>query len=252
MKKNSNKKVKSFVKNNKTLIIYLSLILIVAFFIFLIVYNFKLTSLEIVKIDEFDAKTSIYMEDYVDTDDEGKYIIYAISYLTNVNNTNEANVNDVVEVINNTFNEKYDEKKIYSLGITPSMLEKGIVLDDGNRKFIYNNSKTRQDIANQRITKYLLSDISKRGRNRFILTYNKYVVDDPYKILNYYNNLTEEELDKEKSNKVLSYLRGEGNIYKVKDLIDGDSISNFGKKEDSIKVTLIVKDDKLVIDKIEK
>ena len=133
MKKNSNKKVKSFVKNNKTLIIYLSLILIVAFFIFLIVYNFKLTSLEIVKIDEFDAKTSIYMEDYADTDDEGKYIIYAISYLTNVNNTNEAYVNDVIEVINNTFNEKYDEKKIYTLGITPSMLEKGVVLDDGNR-----------------------------------------------------------------------------------------------------------------------
>ena len=78
MKKNNKKKESTFIKNNKTLIIYLSLILIVSFFIFLIVYNFKLTSLEIVKIDEFDAKTSVYMEDYVDNDDDGKYIIYAI------------------------------------------------------------------------------------------------------------------------------------------------------------------------------
>ena len=235
----------------KTILLNILVLFLIISLIFILVYNFKLTNLERVKIEEFDKRTSNYMEDYAESDDKGKYIIYAIDYLSDVKDKNEFAVSEIVDVINNTFNEEIDEKKIYNIGITSEMLDKGIVLDDKNKKFIINNKKSRQDIANQKVVKYQLVDISKKNRNKFVLTYEKYIVEDPYTALNYYNNSDKKNYNEDISKVITAYLKGDTNIYKFKNIINKDNIKEFGKIDGKKEVTLIVNSkDKLTIDKI--
>ena len=84
-----------------------------------------------------------------------------------------------------------------------------------------------------------------KSKNKFVLTYNKYVVNDPYKVLNYYN-------DKNDTNKIIvtsSYLKGERNITSIKSVINKDNIKEFGKIEKSRKVVLkfIDREDKIIV-----
>ena len=235
----------------KTILLNILVLLLIVSLIFILIYNFKLTNLERVKIEEINKRTENYMEDYVDSDDDGKYIIYAIDYLSNVNNQNEISVKEVLDVINDTFNEEIDEKKLYSIGITNKMLEKGIVLDDKNKKYIISNVRTRQDIAEEKIIKYELINISKKSRNKFVLTYKKYVIDDPYQMLNYYNNSDSKTYDEKISKTIISYLKGESDVYSVKSIINKDNIDKFGKEDGKREITLIVNsNDKLTIEKI--
>ena len=49
----------------KSIYLNIILLLLVIFLIFILVYNFKLTKLEKIKLDEFDKKVSYYLEDYI-------------------------------------------------------------------------------------------------------------------------------------------------------------------------------------------
>lgn len=231
---------------SKNILLNIVLLLTIILLIFILVYNFKLTKLERVKIDEFDKKTSSFMEEYVDSEDEGKYIVFSIKYLNNKYNKNEFTIEEIIRTINSTFDLKYNKQKIYKIGITERMLEDGIVFEDSKGVFKYNDQKTRSDIAKTKVIKYELKKVSKKSKNKFVLTYNKYVVDDPYKVLNYYN-------DKNDNNKISitsSYLKGERNITSIKSVINKDNIKEFGKIEKSRKVILKIVNKKLLIEKI--
>lgn len=241
-------KIKDFKKLNtkNKILLNIVLLIIIIFLIFLLVYNFKITKLERIKINEFDKKTSVFMEEYADSDDEGKYINYAIEYLNSKNNSNEFSIDDVLKTINNTFDENYTKQKLYKIGITISMHEKGIVFDDSKGIFRYNDQKTRSDIAKTPIVKYELKRVKKKSKNRFVLVYSKLVVDDPYKILNYYNGKN----DNKKIGIISSYLKGESNIVNVKKIINSNNIKEFGKVEKNKKVVLKIVNKKLIIQKI--
>lgn len=241
-------KIKDFKKLNtkNKILLNIVLLIIIIFLIFLLVYNFKITKLERIKINEFDKKTSVFMEEYADSEDEGKYINYAIEYLNSKNNSNEFSIDDVLKTINNTFDENYTKQKLYKIGITISMHEKGIVFDDSKGIFRYNDQKTRSDIAKTPIVKYELKRVKKKSKNRFVLVYSKLVVDDPYKILNYYNGKN----DNKKIGIISSYLKGESNIVNVKKIINSNNIKEFGKVEKNKKVVLKIDNKKLIIQKI--
>lgn len=234
----------------KNIYLNIILLLLVVFLIFILVYNFKITKLEKIKIDEFDKKVSNYLDEYIDNEDDGKYIIFAIESLSSEKDKNTFSTDEIIKKINNTFDIKYTKKDIFTTGITESMLEKGIVYEDDKDQFIYNNKRTRQDIANDTIVKYNLKSVKKKSRNRFVLKYEIYEVKDPYKILNYYNNLTNKNNDSKKSKIILSYLKGDSTKDTVKDIIDEKNIKEFGKVIGKKKVILIVKDKKLIISNI--
>ena len=111
MRKKKNKDIINIGKFSikKNILLNIIVLLLIMCLIFILVYNFKLTSLEKVKIEEFDKKTSYYMEDYVDSDDKGKYIIYALDYLNNTKVKNEFTISEVLDVINNTFANQRDK-----------------------------------------------------------------------------------------------------------------------------------------------
>lgn len=234
----------------KNIYLNIILLLLVVFLIFILVYNFKITKLEKIKIEEFDKKVSNYLDEYADNNDDGRYIIFAIESLSGEKDKNTFSTDEIIKKINNTFDIKYTRKDIITTGITEGMLEKGIVYEDDKDQFIYNNKRTRQDIANDTIVKYNLKSVKKKSRNKFVLKYEIYEVKDPYKILNYYNNLTNKNNDSKKSKIILSYLKGDSTKDTVKDIIDEKNIKEFGKVIGKKKVILIVKDKKLIINNI--
>lgn len=234
----------------KNIYLNIILLLLVVFLIFILVYNFKITKLEKIKIEEFDKKVSNYLDEYVDNNDDGRYIIFAIESLSGEKDKNTFSTDEIIKKINNTFDIKYTKKDIITTGITEGMLEKGIVYEDDKDQFIYNNKRTRQDIANDTIVKYNLKSVKKKSRNKFALKYEIYEVKDPYKILNYYNNLTNKNNDSKKSKIILSYLKGDSTKDTVKDIIDEKNIKEFGKVIGKKKVILIIKDKKLIISNI--
>ena len=247
--------MKNILKNKKILIIPIALVLLIGIVVTVILMNkYKLTDLEKVMIEDASSKVENYLDEIVLHDDnEGKYINYAIEYLYNETDDSEYTMEAILNVINTTFNIEYTEEDIAKAGITREMVDKGIVFNSTNNTFKYNAIKTPIDISNTPIVKYGIKNIKKKSNSEFEVTYEKYVVENPYEIYNYYNNKNNELAEGEKkydTKDIVSYLKGEKKIGIIKKEITKDNISNYGKIEKGPKVTYILKDGNLVIDKI--
>ena len=248
-------KVKQFfrkiISNKKILaIVIASILVVVGIIIFIYNSNHKLTKLEKIKITEFSDKYSNYMDEVELGNDKGKYINFAIEYLYNTTDEEEFSLDKVTKVINDTYAINYSDEDIQKIGISEGMLNKGIVYDSEKNSFKYNVSKTRADIAETTIIKYELKSIKKINKNKFEAVYDKYVVENPYQILNYFDKHNiENEDDKIDTKDIVAYLKGEAKIGVVKDLINKDNIKEFGKIDGNVKVNLVIKNNKLIIDK---
>lgn len=253
-------KLQNILKNKKVLLIILSLIVIIILFIFCI-RQYNLTKLEKIKIKEVSNSVENYLDEIIlYPDDQGRYINFAMEYLYNNTDRDEFSIQEIIDVINDLFELDYDEKKIIEIGISPQMLEKGITFDSSAKTFKYASKATRLDIANKKIVKYHLTNIKKQGKDKFKVTYEKYVVENPYDIFNYYNNsnitkneideITKGDTDKKELKDITEYLKGKEKISVIKDLIDEDNIEKFGKKDGKVSIIYVIKNKKLVIRKI--
>ena len=235
----------------KTLIIILiSLVVIIAgtiLTISIISSTHKLTKLEEIKINEVNDKISNYLEEYLlYPEDEGRYIIFALEYLYNTTDKTEFSNEEVIDVINNTFSVEYNTETLTNIGITSKMLDKAIEYNSASSTYKYENKRTQSDIAETSIIKYELTNIKKVKKDKYILTYNKYVIENPHNMLNYYSNQNIEGENYDLSI-IRDYIKGTNKIIKVKKWLNTSDIDNFGKKDGSIDIEYIIKDDKLVI-----
>ena len=232
----------------KSVIIAVISILLIALIITLVIINSnKITNLEEIKINEFSNEISNYIEEFENIDDEGKYINYAIEYLYNTENKTEYSIDEITNVINETFNVKYVQEDIMEIGISPKMLDKGVTYESASNTFKYNAQKTRVDIASTPIKKYELTKIKKVNKEKFVITYNKYVVENPYEMLNYYNNQNIENDKEYDTTDISEYLKGNRKISVIKKSIVSKDINNYGKADGSIELEFIIKDNKLVL-----
>lgn len=237
-------KIKNILKQ-KYILIYLSLLfLLIIFIIIMIINSKKVTDLEKAKIIEMSSQVENYLDEIIDTGDEGKYVNFAIEYLYNNTDKKEYSIEEIIDVINKYFDISYTEDKLLEIGISEKMLNKGIVYNSGNKTFKYNYSKTGNDIADTPLVKYSVNKIKKINSSKFIVVYDKYVVEKPYEVLNYYNNNEDIKYD---TGLIKSYLKGEGKIKDIKNAIDKDNIKTVGKIDGSKKVTYNIKKDKLLI-----
>ena len=246
--------LKKVISNKKILISVIAAILVVVgIIVFIYVSNHKLTKLEKIKITEFSEKVADYMDEVeVGKDDKGKYINFAIEYLYNTTDKEEYPLDEVLKIINDTYDVKYSDEDIQKIGISEGMLNKGIVYESGKNVFKYNASKTRADIAATKIVKYEMKKIKKINKNRFEVTYDKYIVENPYEILNYFDKYNIEKEDSEEkidTKEIIAYLKGETKVGVVKKLITKDNIKEFGKIDGNLKVNFVIKNDKLIIEK---
>ena len=235
----------------KLVIIPISIVLIIILGIVgFILFGKHMTELERVKITD-DSKTLVYNIDEVierDFSDES-YIMFALEYLKQTKGGTVFSLYEVRDVIANTFEKGIDHDTIIATGITPYMVGRGVTFDSATNCYSYNKTYTRVDINNMPVVKYSIKKISKKNSKKYVVTYDKYVVDNPYSIYDYYISNSN---DQEHINIINEYLKGTGNSNKVKDLITNDNIDKIGSRKGQIKITFIVKDSKLKISKIEK
>ena len=244
-------KIKGILNNKIVLASIISVVVIIIIVIGLWMNSKRLTNLEKIKIEETCNKISNYLDEvYMFDDDTGKYINFTAEYLYNEENKEEFSLNEVLNIINDTFDIDYSEEDLAKVGISSRMLDKNIIYDNTSNSFKYKQNKTQADIANTLIVKYELKKMKKINKKKFEVTLDKYVVENPYEVLNYFNDYNMKQEDSSKrfnTDDIVKYLKGKENVKVIKDLINKDNIENFGKIDGSIKITFVIKDNKLKI-----
>lgn len=264
------------IENKKTMYILVAIIIaIVALFVVVNLLSNKkekLTEIEEIKLKEVSNDVMNYMEAIENTESTeiDRYIIYALLYSYNENDNNTLSSKEIVNLIKDKFTIEISEDKVREIGITPDMLYKNISYDSMEDKFILNQYKqTYADIAATEIVKYNLTSIAKE-KGEYTLTYDKYVATNPYEILNYYMDKNNEMMNAnrdEETGEILNsnseyepvdtseidgYLRGKEKVGTIKKYIVEENLSRVAEKRETIKVIYVVKENKLLIDRIEK
>lgn len=208
--------------------------------------NTKLTDLEKIKINEISDKYMSYIDDVEDvtSKDNDRYILYALDYAYYEEGKDTLTTGELRKIINSIFNKNLKDEEIISIGITPVMNERSIIYDgEKNTYSIIKNKKSYAEIATEKIVRYEIKEIKKK-KNKYIVKYNKYVVTNPYEIVNYYNEKNED------TKEINEYLSGNISKNKILKYINKENISKIGKKESEVSITYIIKDNKILIDNI--
>lgn len=187
------------------------------------------------------------------------YILYALTYAYNEKDINELSSVEIKKIAESHFNIELKEEDINNTGVTLYLLENQVSHNPEESKYTLNTENlTQSQIAKIPIVKYVVKNVSKSGGNYYV-EYEKYIVDNPYAVLDYYHKLTESMSDEERaanssaeSDGIYKYLTAQGKIKDIKAAINSDNIADIGRIEGGAKVTYIVKNDKLLVDKIEK
>lgn len=244
-------------------------ILILIFLVFTAIYIIgtkNISEIEEKTVRNKSEELITYIEDITlnDSKEIDKYIIYALSNSYNKESKNSLTCKEIYEFITENFTIEISEEKIRNMGISPSMLEKNISYNPTTDSYeILSTKLDGQTIAETPITYYKLEKISKKNKKKYVVTYSKYTIEDPYKMLNYYmdENMKNEGVEDEDGNitydlvdttPLVNYLTGSGKLGDAKNIIDDNKIDNYAThdKKGKIKITYVAKGDKLLIDKI--
>lgn len=266
--KNIFSSIKKFISKQENTGIMILGILILIFLVFTAVYLIgtrNISSIEEKTLREKSDDLMLYIEDITlsESNDIDKYIIYALDYSYNKNNKNNLNCDEITTFIKENFTVDTDAEKIRNMGVSPLMLAKNITYEPTTDSYKMNiTKKSPQTIKDEPIIYYKLEKISKKNKKKYVVTYKKYIIRDPYQMLNYYmdiNNNTEGKEDGKgnmtydlvDTTPIVNYLTGAGKLANIKSLIKSNNISSYAQedKKGEIKVTYIIKNDKLLIDK---
>lgn len=216
----------------------------------------RVTPLEEKTIKEVSKRVMPYIDRVENSKEEkfNKYVYYALEYAYNEYDKTELTVKEIKKIIENTFNYDINDKKIKSISLTKEMMENNIIYDFVTGKFLIDKTQiTQSEIANKKLTFYEIDSIKKISSEHFKVTYDKYVVTNPYEILNYYTDLNNKKSTKKKYDitPIYNYLVAKGKEKDVKNYVIGGNFEKFAKKKGKLKVDYVVKNDKLVIDSYE-
>ena len=112
-------------------------------------------------------------------------------------------------------------------------------MEDYDKKEYFIN-KENINVSNKKIITYNMKSLKKRFNN-YIVEYEKYEIESPYDILNYYNSKGVDTMP------INDYLNLKGNLKDVKQLVKEDFLKEKAKKIDNIKVKYILKGTKYLI-----
>ena len=226
----------------------------------------SLSSLEAAKLLEVSEDISPTLEEIEDCDRGADcYTMYAIEYLYAKDGQTDFKLDDIKNVLSARFAKEFKDEELITLGGSMYATDRGITTGAGEALYHLDRSKVTQAyIASKPIVKYVEKE-SKKQFNKYIVIYDKLVVKDPYKVLNYYvdtavtpSNLgvISEKIQAEKTDYdtsgIYAYLTGGGKVGPVKEAINEKNIDEIGERAGEIKVTFVVHGDKLLVENIEK
>ena len=232
--------MKELIKNKYMYIIVVGLLLIVT----CICLGYKYTHISDLEHDLFVEQSNVYMN-YYDTIETGSgldsYMLYALTYSDNENDESKLTVNEIVNILGEVFEKEFSLEEISNVGITPLFMDYGIMQNyDNNEYYIDKESLTQSKIANIKIYIYNIKSLKKRG-NSYITLYEKYEIENPYDVLNYYND---KGID---TTKINDYLRTKGKVKDVKESVDEEYLKNNAKKLSDVKIEYVLKGTKFHI-----
>lgn len=252
------------IENNLGIIVLGILILI--FIVFTTIYLIStknISSIEKKELLEINDDLIYYIEDISlsNSKDIDKYIIYALDYSYNTNSRNKMTCDEIYNFLSEHFTIKTSVEQIKNMGISPLMLERNITYDNSDDSYVLNvDNLDAKTISETPIVYYKLQKITKSNKKKFVIKYKKYVIENPYDMLNYYieKNTNVEGTETEDGIvydlvdivPIRNYLLGNGRIIDLKKSINDEDISKYAKSSGTLKVTFVVKDDKILIDKI--
>lgn len=244
---------KEYLKENIRVVILGILVLI--FLVSTIVYLFLSKNISKIEEEKINNETRIYAN-YIEiladikSKDLDKYIIYTLNYSKDVNGVNELNSEEINDFINNKLHKKSKTEEVNNHGINPTMNERNITYNISTNKYVLNDTKyDREAIAKKEVIYYRQKKLHKINKKKYIVTYEKYVVSDPYEMLDYF--IKENSADKGKKQKdgsytynivdttpLRDYLTTGKEVYLKRFLNQNDKdIKKFAKKDGKIKVT---------------
>mgnify|MGYP004541396661 CR=1 FL=1 len=258
------------------LITLLVVVFVVSIVLIIILFNkkgTKLSAIEELKLRE----TSNSVIDYIDQIENSqsteidRYINYCLEKVYNEENKTSLTVLELKEIVSKNFTVNISEKQFEEIGITSDMLSKNITYDFTDKKYTMNIPElSYSDIANQEIIKYIIDKIEK-DNTRYVITYKKYLVKNPYEILNYYNDLnnkasqpvidekTGEIIEQNGENseyydtsEIMAYLKGNAKISVIKKYITEENASVVGEQVGTVKIAYVFRNNQILIDSISK
>lgn len=255
--------LKKILTKNIGITILVVLVLIFAIFTFAYLFNARnVSSIEEKEIKNNSSELVNYLEDITlsKSKEIDKYILFALDYSYNVNGKDSMTVSELNDFFKKHFTKKFTEETIKNIGITPLLLEKNVTFDVTSNAYKLNNiRRDNATIAETPITYYKLEGITKINKKKYRATYRTYTIKNPYDILNYYldkNSKTEGvekdgvyTYDLKDVTPIKNYLSGSGKISSLKKAID-DDVAKYAKKGKKVKITYVIKNDKVLIDKI--
>jgi hypothetical protein len=251
--KTNDKKDKPRLKSGVSAILIILAIIIPV----IIVYLFStknISSLEKRALMEKSDEVIHYL-DYLDVDKltNDNYILFALSYSLYNNGKAKLSSTQIAEDINNRFNVKVSAEDVKNNGISPLLLDANITYNTTNDVYEL-NAKTVDvtKIAKTPVNYYMVKKVSKINKKKYDIVYQKYVIDDPFKVLNHYidqNAQTENYTD---INPYRNYVSGSDSVIRFKEAIIKEDLDYFARFDSKIKVTFVVEDDKILIDKVGK
>lgn len=233
--------MKEIIKNKYLYFIIAGLLIIIG--IIYCIYTY--THISKLEYDLFMNQSKTYMDYYdsldVDSDLLDRYILYALTYSDNENDKSKLTSSEIKSTLEKVFEKKFSEQEINNVGITPLLMENNITQNyENNEYYIDKESLTQSKIANIKIVVYNLKCFKRKG-NKYNAEYEKYLIENPYDVLNYYND------KKVDTSKINSYLRGEGKVKDIKESLDEEYLKTKAKKLDNIKVEYVLKGTKFLI-----
>ncbi len=256
-------------KYRKVFLGVIAALFIVIAIIIIVSSSRKLSSIEERELKKNSEIVMSYMEEIenVKKAELSSYIIYAMEYNYNENDKTSLTLSKMKTLLESVFNKTFSTKEIEKIGITPDMLDKNISYDPGEKKFTIDKSSfSYADIAATKIVKYQLQSIKKTGKNKFVAIYDKYVVSNPYEVLNYYDNLNNENNSKKDNKKdskkqttkvktydttdIFNYLTGKEKVKVMKTYITNENASKVGKKKGTVIVKYLLEDDNILVNEI--
>ena len=249
---------KEYLQENIRVVILgiLLLIFIVATIVFLIVSS-NISKIEEEKINKETREYANYIEDIVDikSKDLDKYIIYTLDYYYNVNNINSLSSAEISDFINNKLHKKVKEEDVLSFGVNPTMQQRNISFDSSSNKYVLNDPKyDRKTISEKSTIYYRQKKLRKINKKKYVITYEKYIIDDPYKALDYYLEKNRQDEGKEQEDGTFIYdivditemkeYLTTGKISHLKHFFNqsDDYMKKFAKKDGKIRITYVIND----------
>ncbi len=248
-------KIISFLMNRKNRNILIGILCIIVLVIILIGFR-RVTPLEKKAIKDFSEKVMPYM-DRIENSKESKvnkYVYYALEYGYNEYDKKELTVDEVKKIIQDTFNYTVTSKQLKNIVVSPEMIANNMRYDFTTEKYTIDKSQiTQSEIAKKELTFYEVNTIKKLSKNHFKVIYDKYIVTNPYEILNYYTDLNNSKDAKKQYDvtPIYNYLIGQGKEKDIKNYVIGANFNKFSKKKGTFRVDYLMKNDKLLIDSYE-